>query len=606
MDNITGEVWRFANAHMRPYKRHGSRELAAKYCPICSGGQHSDTYTFSINLDTGLANCMRGSCGYKGSLEDLADRLGFAMEYIRERHKPMQQKPKKVYHPPKTKLVPITEECVKYLATRKISRETIEAFRLMSDEQGNIAFPFYQNDKLIFLKFRKPRKPIEKEPKEWQESETKPILFGMDACSFSKPLVITEGQIDAMAVYEAGYTNVVSVPSGASNMDWVDACWDWLEKFDSIILFGDNDEPGRQMVHDLSKRLDESRCRIVEEYPEREDGSVCKDANEVLYFHGALEIMDMIDNANEIPIRGVIDLADVVPIDPTTLPRIATGIPALDETLGGLHLPGVTVITGESGAGKSTISGPLLLNAIEQGYSVCAYSGELSKERFQTWINYQCAGSKYITLKYDPIRKKQVPFVPQSVISRLVEYYRGKFFLFDNKEIFDNGTGKAVIEVFTMMARRHGCKLFLVDNMMTITSGDEDEENAAQARFMNMIMSFSIKFGVHVLIVAHPRKRKAGEAIRKDDVSGNSVIVKLADNLISIEKPDIRVIKNRDEGVEKLIPCMYAPDSRRIYQLDKGDLYDYSWDKSGLEPANPRADSLPEYRETGADLPFGH
>ena len=40
--------------------------------------------------------------------------------------------------------------------------------------------------------------------------------------------------------------------------------------------------------------------------------------------------------------------------------------------------------------------GQFLLAAIEQGYSVCAYSGELTKEKFQEWINLQAAGSEYI------------------------------------------------------------------------------------------------------------------------------------------------------------------------------------------------------------------
>lgn len=27
---------------------------------------------------------------------------------------------------------------------------------------------------------------------------------------------------------------MVSVPSGCSNLDWLDHCWDWLEKFQTI------------------------------------------------------------------------------------------------------------------------------------------------------------------------------------------------------------------------------------------------------------------------------------------------------------------------------------------------------------------------------------
>ena len=37
------------------------------------------------------------------------------------------------------------------------------------------------------------------------EPNTKPILWGIQHIDKDKPLVITEGQPDAMAVYEAGY-----------------------------------------------------------------------------------------------------------------------------------------------------------------------------------------------------------------------------------------------------------------------------------------------------------------------------------------------------------------------------------------------------------------
>lgn len=326
-------------------------------------------------------------------------------------------------------------------------------------------FPFYIGGVNVFEKFRRPWKPTgdESKKKEWRTPGTKPILFNMDMCSFAQPLVITEGQMDAMSLYEAGISNVASVPSGCDDLSWIENCYDWLEKFQKIILFGDNDECGRRMVQSVSKRLDESRCLIVEDYPSRPNGKECKeckDANEVLFFCGEFELIDMVESAKMVPIKGIMELASVVPYDPTTVPRIKTMIPTLDESIGGLVEGGITVLTGKAGDGKSTLTGLLLLNAIEQGYSVCAYSGELRKEKFQEWVNLQCAGSDYITLKYDPIREKQIPVVSYQVQERLMEYYRGKFFLFDNNEIFEHNQAESILEVFTMAVRRYGCKLF--------------------------------------------------------------------------------------------------------------------------------------------------
>lgn len=93
--------------------------------------------------------------------------------------------------------------------------------------------------------------------------------------------ITVTGNCDALSLYEAGARNVVSVPSGCTNLEWIDHCWDWLEKFQAIVLFGDNDEPGRKMVREVVRRLDEARCSVVEEYPDRPDGTPCKDANEI-------------------------------------------------------------------------------------------------------------------------------------------------------------------------------------------------------------------------------------------------------------------------------------------------------------------------------------
>lgn len=62
-----------------------------------------------------------------------------------------------------------------------------------------------------------------------------------------------------------------------------------------------------------------------------------------------------------------------------------------------------------------------------------------------------------------------------------------------------------------------------------------------------------------------------------------------------IEKPNIRLLKNRDSGVMKVVECAYCGDSRRIYQLDKGDLQRFGWNKEGLKKPSVLANSDPRY-----------
>lgn len=941
--NNSQQMILFADQYLSPYKvkskQDGSEEIIPELCPFCHGGDNGDKETFALSVDKEVYVCKRGTCGKRGHFRDLAEFFGDHRFTGSIGAAGFAKQKAKAWKLPDTHLSPPTETIYQYFEKRCISRETVDAFHLQSDDHGMIVFPFFENGVNVFEKFRRPWKPKpDEKKKEWRSPGTKPVLFGMDLCSFAQPLVITEGEIDAMSLYEAGVANVVSVPSGCEDLSWIENCWDWLEKFRRIVLFGDNDEPGRRMVQQVAKRLDESRCAIVEDYPVWENrGRECKDANEILFALGPFALIEMVESARQVPIKGLIDLGTVTPYDPTTVPRIKTMIPALDATIGGLAEGSITIFTGDAGCGKlladdtvvmtrkgwkahgslvvgdevvgrngefvkvqhvfpkyyanmevtlsngerfkchenhewivelhsssgykeriktakelydmlqggyscaprvlkkpvfqgeaqrlvvkpytlgvwlgdgrrsnpdiccseqdhciidgiladgydiawhtkhkktgvlyygfrelreqlavygfchsrrwcvkyipneylmapvvdrlqllaglidtdgyydmkkggyvfsttevplmetfrdllntlgikpyvmcslpktstsgvsgkkkvysvgfitnlvipcrverkrnrriedntrgvtirdirycdpvpgnciqveggiycvgrtlmpthnSTLTGLLLLNAIEQGHNVCAYSGELPKEQFQEWINLQCAGSEYIGLKYDAVSGRSVPYLSWQVQQRLSEYYGGKFFLFDNNEIFEHNQAESILEVFTMAVRRYGCKLFLVDNLMTSLS-DVEEETRAQGKFIGAIKKFATRFSVHVLVVAHPRKRKPGEAFGKSDVSGNSSIVNLADSAIVVEKPNLRIIKNRRGGIEKLIECCYCGDSRRIYQADAGDLNKFSWNKEGVQKPDPRADSLPEYGVTLAQtLPF--
>ena len=248
-----------------------------------------------------------------------------------------------------------------------------------------------------------------------------------------------------------------------------------------------------------------------------------------------------------------------------------------------------------AGNGKSTLCGTLLLSAIEQGHSVCAASMELPATKFREWIDLQAAGSEFITTKWDPVKGCEVPVVYPPAAKRIADWYHGKFFLFENVDAPTTTIADAILDVFTMAAKRKGCDVFCVDNLMTALMDSGDDEYRAQGVFMANLKRFAIKYNSHVIVVAHPRKVKKGETFTQDDVGGTKYISNLASNVIVVEKPDLRIIKARDSGQLRLITCCYCGDSRRIYQADVGDKYVFSWDRTGLTPPQKKASELPGY-----------
>lgn len=177
----TQEIIAFADRHLTPYTIRDD-ELIPELCPICNGGDSGDKHTFALNLTEGVYVCKRGSCGVRGRYEELAARFGERADILR----PSAKRPKQ-YVLPSIVLQPLTDEIVGYFDKRKISRATLEAFGIGADGSGNIVFPFYRDNELLYVKYRAPHKPQGKERKEWQSPNTRPILFGMDMCSFSQP-----------------------------------------------------------------------------------------------------------------------------------------------------------------------------------------------------------------------------------------------------------------------------------------------------------------------------------------------------------------------------------------------------------------------------------
>lgn len=526
-ENLVSAVMRIAEKHFGDFKVRNN-QVVAEWCPFCHGN-NIDQHTFAVGMHNGAWNCLRGSCQKSGSFKELCDFLGERVDVDYVSTSAAKKQKKEYVKPDPNVYKPIADQCMTYFARRRISEETVKAFGIMSDNNGNIVFPFYRDKTLTYVKYRRPvrneelKQPVlradgtpelgpdgqpkmKKLAKEWQEPNTESILFGMDNVTPTKPLIITEGEIDAMSIYEAGNHNVVSVPCGCSNLDWIESCYDWLEDFQQIILFGDNDEPGREMVTMVMKRLGEDRCMLAPEYPVlfyngEEKNRLCKDANEILICYGADAINDLIAKCEPAPIKGILNISSVRIPDPTKVPRVLTRIPTLDDLMAGFGEGSFNIISGKRGEGKSTIGGSFILNAVEQGLPCCIYSGELNSGKVFEWLCQQACEPKYIKRVTDPRSGKVYGVVPEVIQDRIRKWLDQKVYLYDNGLIDDCPMDESILKIFNVAAKRYGCRVFLCDNVMSALAS-ADEENKAQIKFAAALKQFAVKFKAVVLCVA--------------------------------------------------------------------------------------------------------
>lgn len=83
--------------------------------------------------------------------------------------------------------------------------------------------------------------------------------------------------------------------------------------------------------------------------------------------------------------------------------------------------------------------------------------------------------------------------------------------------------------------RKYGTKLCVLDNLTSVNlECREENKYERQARFVESLISFAIRFQVAVILVVHPHKIETMRRMTKMDVQGISAIIDLAHRILSL------------------------------------------------------------------------
>ena len=560
--------------YMGQHKVKGN-EINVRECPFCKPQKNDNLWKFYVNRETGAFDCKRAKkCGASGSFYDLAKHFGVEDKIKYDKKEYTTEK--KEYKKPDVELKEIENKKIKkYLKLRGFTEVTIEKCDIYQKD-NTLAFGYYYNNELTFVKYRNMKKK-NKGRAYWREKDTKPILWNMDSINTDEPVLITEGEFDAMACIQSGYENAVSIPSGTEDFAWVDNCWNFLQQINEFIIWADDDKAGKKFEEAVSAKLGESNCRIVEF-----DGDV-NDANELLHKAGEDAVLKQIEEAEEAPIEGVIRLAEVEYFDITDMEVVESGFDRFDKLLKGFPMGEISIWTGENESGKSTLIGQMLVESIDQDYNVCAFSGELPRYVFRNWVERQMASERYM-LNYGDNEY----VVPKEIKDYMGQWFYDKFFLFDADKT--RVSADKVLEKFKQSAKRYNCKVFLIDNLIKMNLGSgQDNYYRAQSEFIDKCSVFAHKYNCHLHIVAHPRKTEG--KVNKMAISGSGDITNLADRVLLVRntsnkknKPhdgEIGILKDRMFGNSgKMVKLMFRKTDLRYAETDTQKQFDkkYGWE----------------------------
>lgn len=551
--------------------RQKGNELFFKYCPQCHGGGN-DKDTFSVNLQTGAFKCFRASCDYHGHFVELARDFGYKLDDEQERKYRRLPQPKIESKP----------KAIEYLESRGISAEVAKRYKITTQTHNEniLVFPFYDDQNVLqFVKYRKTNfdKRFDKN-KEWCEAETMPILFGMAQCEDFTRLVITEGQLDSLSLAACGIKNAVSVPTGALGFTWLANCWDWINKFQEIVVFGDYEKGKITLIETLEKRLRmKVKCVRPQDY-------LCeKDANDILRKYGKEAIIRAVEGAELRDVKYVKRLATVEAVNLRDLPKIRTGIRPLDRVCGGLLRGHVVLLSGKRGEGKSTFMSQLVAEAIEQDNAVFVYSGELPNYHFKNWLDLQIAGANHICTTRNEYNDEEY-YLTEGCVKKINAWYYDKAFIFDNSAVSDDEY-EGLIKVMVDAICRYDIKLVCIDNLMTAMDGDPNTDiYRQQSAFVKKLEKLAQQYDVAIILVAHPKKSSA--AFDNDKVSGSSDITNAVSFVFNYQRADegdecnsyLMVTKNRMNGKlmtgNNAIPLYYSQKSKRI-SADPNEVKEY-------------------------------
>ncbi|GAQ77746.1 hypothetical protein KFL_000030250 [Klebsormidium nitens] len=292
-------------------------------CPKCNGGSSAEA-ALSVTISNGTAVwcCHRATCGWTG-------RAG-ASRYVPSSSQggaPSGSAQGNFVRPPKRPpklprpedLLDLPPEMVDFFNGRGISEATLArngvrmqvAFCPQKKESvPAVVFPYYWGGELVNAKYRTLDKQF------WQIKGAEKVFYGIDDVIDSETVIIVEGEMDKLALEEAGYRNCVSVPDGAPakvssdpsaptpfsdrKYSYVWTCQEDLSKASKFVLATDADGPGQALAEELARRLGREKCWRVN-WPFMPDGRRVKDANEALMALGRAGVKAAVEGAEPVP-----------------------------------------------------------------------------------------------------------------------------------------------------------------------------------------------------------------------------------------------------------------------------------------------------------------
>lgn len=532
-------------------------------CPKCSADRSKRTEKcLAVSLDKHTWFCHH--CGWTG---------GLSPEQAQEA-RPMPAR--SADDSRRTETRPLSSTALAWLQSRGISASTAQAagvlsarpwFRDVGGEMDAVAFVYTVDGRPAGTKYRALAQKAFTQAKGGCKT-----AYLHDLGVGCSQIVVSEGELDALSITEAGIAGAVSCPEGAppvgakadGKLAFLDASADVFKPAERVILAMDNDEPGIRWRDAIAEKLGPERCLTVT-WP-----AGCKDANDVLLRHGKEALAAAIRNATHYPCPGLHEADEYRAAliarraSTTTQAGYSTGWKNLDDfmrvELGCLH-----VVTGIPGSGKSELLDGLALNTARlHGWRWAVFSPE----------NYPI--DRHLAKLLE--KHLEAPFrsLSQEQIDAALAWVR-EHFVFITED--DHGlTVDRLANLLKAASARYGIRGAIVDpwNELEHHRPQHLSETEYTGAALTLLRNIARREGIALFIAAHPTKMEKGPGGEYGvptpyDVSGSAHWRNKADTVITVwrklAQPEnwcevhIQKIRHRDAGKLGRCKLYWTPEA---------------------------------------------
>ena len=468
------------------FNQYGLKEGKTQgICPLCSHDRqpkNQKAQCASYDWERGLGTCH--NCNTSFQLHTYQRKGASEKEYVRPDQKPTKE---------------LNSKVVQWFETRGISQKTLTDLRVgegpeympqTGKTENTIWFNYLMGDQLINVKYRDGRKNF----KLYKGAEK--VFYNINSIVGYDTCIITEGEMDVLALHEAGIKNAISVPNGATltnnNLDYLDNCIDYFEDKEKVILAVDQDDAGQMLQQELIRRLGAEVCFLVT----FED---CKDANEYLLKYGKEKLAERITKARPVPLENVTTFKDIE--DEVTdfvkngfKPGYQIGLPNFDDIFSTYTGQFITV-TGIPSSGKSDFVDQMVVGYNANYGWKTAFA---SPENAPTYLHAHKLMRK--TWGDMPTRAD----IGGAKWKEVSEHVNDNYFFID----MDKYSLESVLRKGAELVKRKGIKCLVIDPFNKIRDIDckTEDVNRYTMEYLTKIEMFCKKYDVLTFIVAHPTK----------------------------------------------------------------------------------------------------